>query len=660
MTWLASLIISGLIISNFGGGSQSFQVEKAGPETAQAAQPLEPGQTGGPEETENFAQNYPFNSNGTVALENVNGSVTIEAWDKNEVRVEYTKTGSDKEIMSMVDVRIDNTKDRIQIEANYDRWKGDNSGDWVKWKGRNLSVNFKLTVPRNAALDQIETVNGSVILSGLTNNCKVSTVNGQVSAKNLRGNANLSTVNGTVDADFDKLEANSRINLSTVNGKVIMVIPSDSSATVKADTVNGSITNDLGLPVHKGEYVGRDMYGKLGNGEAKVKLDSVNGGLSINRRQDGKAPSPATNLLTMKKGDKDHDDDVDVDNDNDDDDQDEDNDNARERERASRAMSRDVERAIRDAVRVIPNIVVDPAVNVEINDEALKEIANTRKEVADAQREASLVDVEALNGQVKAAMKDQERQLKALGKLYSANSYGAMPTVERQGETINVKGTAKITVDAANCAVIVRGWDKQEVEYSLTKFSRAVPQQGQAPGIEVQKDDSKIKIKVSNTTSLPYRLEIFVPRKSDLKISTDKEIRLEGVSGELDLSTPSDAINVRDSDGKLTIASVDGKVRVVGFQGEVNSTTAEGTISLEGDFTRLNADAGDGTIVLTLPADTGAYIAAETTHIFAEGLALTREDDKWKVGKGGGTFNIQSTPDGKVIVRNSNRLRAGN
>src|SRR5262249_1472195 len=114
---------------------------------------------------------------------------------------------------------------------------------------------------------------------------------------------NLSTVNGEVTADYDQLEAGTKISLNTVNGKVGLIIPSDSNATVKADSLNGDITNDFGLPVRKGKYVGRDLYGKLGSGEVAIKLDSVNGGLSIKRRNDGRQLSPVTNLLSPKGSD---------------------------------------------------------------------------------------------------------------------------------------------------------------------------------------------------------------------------------------------------------------------------------------------------------------------------------------------------------------------
>ncbi len=642
MSWLASLIISGLIMSNFGAGASNTFTNKVVANTAQTAPGVQDGQQA--EETERFDQTYPFSSNGSVALSNLNGNVTIETWERNEVRVEYTKTASTKEMMDWVRVHVGATKERIEIEADYDSWKeNNNNGGWEKWKNKRIEVTFKLTVPRSAILDEIETVNGSVVLSNMTNFCKVSTVNGEVSAKNLRGGINLSTVNGNLVADFDRLESTKPISLNTVNGKVTLTIPSDSDVTLKADTVNGSIANDFGLPVRKGEYVGRDLYGKIGNGNTKVKLSSVNGGLSVVRKQDGKALSPATNLLQIKKED--------VDNDNDED-NDEDNDNDNDNDNRSRAaMGRDVERAVRDAVKTVPNVLVDTNVNVQITEEMLKEIAKVQKEVT----KKTVDQTKMIDGQVKAALLDTQS---ALSGLYVLPGTSVLPAIERQGETIAVKGTPKVIVEAKNCSVIVRGWDRSEVKYSLTKITRSV-QTPQTGGLNVEKDDSRVKIKVTDINQQNrYRLEIFVPKKSNIKISTDKEIRLDGVSGDLELSTPSDAVNVHDSDGKLNVATVNGQVRVIGFQGEVNSATLEGTISLEGEFTKFSANAGNGTLILTLPENTGAYIATPTDNIFAEGLALAKENDKWKIGRGGDTYNIQTLGDGKIVIRNAGNLRA--
>lgn len=630
MSWLASLLISGLMMTNIGGDPTVDYLQQIVISDDQ--------QTAG-QEVERFDQTYQFSPNGHVSLSNLNGSVTVETWDRSEVRVEYTKTGSDKEVMSWVEVKIDASRERIDIEANYDRWKDVNNGNWEKMKGRKLNVAFKLTVPRAAVLDEIETVNGSVVLSNLTNTCKVSTVNGQVKATNVRGNVHLSTVNGAVEADLDQLDSASRFDLETVNGRVMAIIPSDSNATVRADTMNGSIVNDFGLPIKKGQHVGRDLHGQLGSGGASIKLSSVNGQLALTRKQDGRTLSPIKNLLNLSRNGRDAGDpvdgvDVDVDVDA-----------IVEADRAravsaTASINREIERAIRDAAVAMPVVVVDQALN-----ESLREAAKAQKEIVKAQAEAmkaSNLGV-VLNDQVRNALRIEP-------------SSDTTPSSDKKEETIPVKGMPRVTVEGRNCAVSIKSWDKQEVQYSLTKVSRST-----APGasVTVDKQESRIKIRVSNSSPLNrYWLQIYVPKRSNLKISTDKEIRVEGVSGEIDLNTASEQIDVRDSDGELTALTTTGKIRVIGFTGQATANTNDGVVSLEGEFSKLNANVGDGTLILTVPDNFGAYISTSRETIFGEGVALSKEDDKWKIGNGGETYRIQSSPDGKVIVRNSKRLRA--
>ncbi len=57
----------------------------------------------------------------------------------------------------------------------------------------------------------------------------------------------------------------------------------DASARVVAETVNGSIdADDFGLEVEKG-FVGRDLDGEIGGGDARISLDTVNGSIRIKR-----------------------------------------------------------------------------------------------------------------------------------------------------------------------------------------------------------------------------------------------------------------------------------------------------------------------------------------------------------------------------------------
>ena len=51
-----------------------------------------------------------------------------------------------------------------------------------------------------------------------------------------------------------------------------------------AETVNGSIdADDFGLEPEKG-FVGRDLDGTIGDGDARISLDTVNGSIRINEK----------------------------------------------------------------------------------------------------------------------------------------------------------------------------------------------------------------------------------------------------------------------------------------------------------------------------------------------------------------------------------------
>jgi DUF4097 and DUF4098 domain-containing protein YvlB len=53
---------------------------------------------------------------------------------------------------------------------------------------------------------------------------------------------------------------------------------------VEAETVNGSISaDDFGLEAEKG-FVGRDLSGEIGGGDARISLDTVNGSIKISKK----------------------------------------------------------------------------------------------------------------------------------------------------------------------------------------------------------------------------------------------------------------------------------------------------------------------------------------------------------------------------------------
>jgi len=58
-------------------------------------------------------------------------------------------------------------------------------------------------------------------------------------------------------------------------------LPAGTQADVEAETVHGSIENSFGLEVKQDGFVGRSLRGSIGGGGPRVRLENVNGSITI-------------------------------------------------------------------------------------------------------------------------------------------------------------------------------------------------------------------------------------------------------------------------------------------------------------------------------------------------------------------------------------------
>jgi len=246
--------------------------------------------------TEEFHHTYPLVANGRISLSNINGAVHITAWDQNQVKVDAVKRAHDEKRLKEAEIRVDAGQDAISIETQYpdhENWDGDR-------RHNPASVEYTLTVPRNARLDEIKLINGALDVTGTSGEVRASCINGKLVAKGLTGRADLTTVNGKLDATFDK--AADPLELSSVNGSLDLTLPSDAKASIEATTVHGGIENDFGLHANDHRIVGHDLEGELGGGGTHITLRNVNGHIEIHHAPDGKALSPARDTGEHREG----------------------------------------------------------------------------------------------------------------------------------------------------------------------------------------------------------------------------------------------------------------------------------------------------------------------------------------------------------------------
>ncbi len=636
---------------------------------------------------EEFHQTYTLSPNGRISLENIQGAVHIQGWDRNEVKVDAVKTAYSQQQLSEAEIKIEATADSLRIHTEYPDGNLTFNNDEYRRYQNPASVEYTLSVPRGVRLNSIELVNGSLDVEGLTGDVNASCVNGKLTVKNLSGDVKLGTVNGGLDATFVSLNESKAVSLGSVNGSLSVTIPSDSNAVVKAGTVHGGINNDFGLPVRQGDYVGRELYGQIGRGGARIKLGNVNGSVNIRRASDGRGLSPATSLLSINedgkgkskaksKGDMDIDVDIDWDDDE--------HDQEREAQRAARDAQREAARAQREVQRA--------------KTEAQRAEAEAKLAIAQAEREAQRANAQAV--------RDATREATAAGRAVQAESAraareaqravaqasreiaraaraqagaaaqvyidGNYRLVERDNYRFDVNESPRVTVDTFDGTVAVHGWDKPEVVVNVVKRARD-EQSMRGIRFNAVKDGNQVRIVADFDKAFATRLaqgvtsinasvnlDIFVPRKVMLRaVSGDGHLALDGINGEVDLNTADGSIDVVDGYGRVLAKTGDGRIRIAKFDGTAEASTGDGRISLEGKFAQLTARTGDGSILLSVPAGFNAIVETDAEDVVNESdfaVAVepgsTKRLRRWKIGTGGALLTLR-TGDGRIILRRS-------
>lgn len=232
----------------------------------------------GPEVTEKFSKTYPLGARGTVEIANLNGSVQVEAWDKNEVSLEAEKFSREEDGLKRIEIIVDASADRLVIKTKHHR--DEDSPWWSKdrWSS-NGGVRYRLKVPASLASFHAEVMNSNVTVAGVGCDVKIKSMNGRITASGLAGDTDLGTMNGAITATFASLQSGQSIRLDTMNGSCRVNVPHDASASLRASSMNGGISCDLPITIEKsGRHT---LRGTIGQGGASITLHSMNGGLAL-------------------------------------------------------------------------------------------------------------------------------------------------------------------------------------------------------------------------------------------------------------------------------------------------------------------------------------------------------------------------------------------
>ena len=215
---------------------------------------------------ENFHHIYPLAAGGSFALENVNGSVQVEGWSRDEVEVSAVKTAtrSDSRDLSQVKIEVDDSHPR-----------------YPQGEGAEVAVEYHVHVPYRVLLGSIETVNGSVTVRGVEGGGELRSVNGNVEVFDSSGRFSEKTTNGNLRLELRYLMAGGPMNLETVNGSVVLGLPEGARADLKVLAMNGDFYSELPVTSAASKPAARAFHAKLGTGGGEISVRTINGGIRL-------------------------------------------------------------------------------------------------------------------------------------------------------------------------------------------------------------------------------------------------------------------------------------------------------------------------------------------------------------------------------------------
>ena len=239
---------------------------------------------------ESFDHTYDARAGATLSLDNVNGGITLRAWDQPRIQVHAVKkvtSSNDKAAKErMADLRIEATpRDGGLQLATRDPHANGGLMDWLFSPSVNASVTYEISMPRSMNVD-VDNVNGTIQISDVTGELKLDTTNGRIEVERCGGSVDASTTNGSIRADLSAPAANKPMAFETTNGRITLVVPASFRANIDAATTNGAIRSDL--PVTTNGFEKGSLRGVMNGGGATLRLRTTNGQIEI------KTPSPAT------------------------------------------------------------------------------------------------------------------------------------------------------------------------------------------------------------------------------------------------------------------------------------------------------------------------------------------------------------------------------
>lgn len=177
---------------------------------------------------------------GTVKVHLGRGDLVVEAADtqevsvKTEARPEPSKPRKDglRVISAASSFVFQESNNVVTLDATTSK------------TGRS-NASFHLTVPRSATLIVQNAWGGEIHCRGLAGDIEINSMQGRIRLDDVSGGIVASTMNGEIQARIRALQEGKPLSFTSMNGEVVVRVPTGTKANVRLRTQNGSVLTDF-------------------------------------------------------------------------------------------------------------------------------------------------------------------------------------------------------------------------------------------------------------------------------------------------------------------------------------------------------------------------------------------------------------------------------
>lgn len=169
----------------------------------------------------------------------------------------------------------------------------------VKVNSYRRTIDLDIRVPYDFSLKISNDDNGEILIRDVSGVFELNNNNGDVKLFSVSGSAIISTIDGNILTNFINVDPEMPMALSTIEGRIDMILPGDANISLKMRTEYGEIYSDFDISIDKRKTNIRKhkssrstkitldgwTYGKINNGGPEYLIKTLNGSIYIKKKK---------------------------------------------------------------------------------------------------------------------------------------------------------------------------------------------------------------------------------------------------------------------------------------------------------------------------------------------------------------------------------------